>query len=141
MYEYRSFDPFGGWDDLFRGFERFMHELDRDVSSAGYAPARITEENDKFVLRVELPGVAESDVHVDFDKGVLTVSAERKPEDREGYSARRKERAALRFERSFALGDAVDPERIAAELKDGVLVVDIGKAATQRKKTIQVTAN
>lgn len=141
MYEYRTFDPFGGWDDLFRGFERFVQELDHDVSSAGYAPARITEENDKFVLRVELPGVAESDVRVEFDKGVLTVSAERKPEAKDGYSVRRKERAALRFERSFVLGDAADPEKIAAELKDGVLVVDIGKAATQRKRTIQVTSN
>jgi HSP20 family molecular chaperone IbpA len=147
MFEYRSLldrpftDPFG-WDDVFRGFDRILRDADRDIglASTGDAPARFDEETDKFVLRVEVPGVAEKDVHVDFQDGVLTVSAERQVTEPEGFTPRRRERGSQKFSRSYALGERADAEKTTAELKDGVLTVSIGKAAVAQKKSIAVKA-
>lgn len=147
MFEYRSVldrpftDPFG-WNDVFRGFDRILREADRDIGlgSTGYAPAKFEEENDKFVLRVEVPGVAEKDVHVDFHDGVLTISAERRVTEPEGFTARRKERGAQKFSRSYALGERADAEKTTADLKDGVLTVSIAKAPVAQKKSIAVKA-
>jgi HSP20 family protein len=140
MYIQSRFDPLG-WDQLFRGFDRFFQEFDRDYWNEASAKSALTEEDDHFALRVEVPGLSDKDVHVDFDAGVLTISAERKASVPEGYEARRRERPDLHVSRSFALGDAVDPEKITAEIKDGVLTVRIGKTAAQKKRSIQVTAH
>ena len=146
MFEYRSlFDRRApvGWEEVFRGFDQMLREFDRDLplTSFGSAPAEFTEEGDRFVLKVEIPGVADKDVHVDMNQGVLTVSAERAVEAPEGYTARRRERSDVRFSRSYALGDRVDPELTTAELKDGVLTVSLTKSKRAQKKSITVKAS
>ena len=147
MFEYRSlFDrPFSdafGWNDFFRTLDRAMEEAERDVGlgSTGYTPARFEDRGSEFVLSLEVPGVAEKDVRVDLHNGVLTLSAERTANAPEGYSVRRRERAAHRFSRSYVLGDKVDPEKTTADLKDGILTVKVGKANGTPKKTIAVTS-
>jgi len=146
MSEFRSlqtrpfYDPWGAWD-LFRGFDRLFQEFDRDegLRSFGYAPsARIEDEGDRFVLRVDVPGVNEKDIRVDMHDGVLTVSAHRSVTEPEKYEARRRERTDSSFARSYALGDKADPEKATAEIKDGVLTVSIAKAAGVQKRTISV---
>lgn len=129
-----------GWDELFRGFDRLFREADRDLplSSFGYAPSELSEEEKRFVLRVDVPGLTEKDVHVDFQDGALTVTAERSVEVPEGYAARRRERTPLKFSRSFVVGDQVDPEKTTAEIKDGVLTVSMEKSAAVLKKSIPV---
>lgn len=145
MFEYRgAFDrPYRdplGWEGLFRGFDQLFREFERDLplTSFGSVPAEITEEADRFVLKVEVPGIPEKDVHVELHDGVLTVFAERATEAPQGYTLRRRERPALRFSRSYALGDQVDAEKTTAELKDGVLTVGLGKSTKVQKKNIPV---
>lgn len=146
MSEFRSlqtrpyFDPWGAWD-LFRSFDRMFQDFDRNegLRSFGYAPsARIEDQGERFVLKVDVPGVNEKDVHVDLHDGVLTVSAHRSLTPPEKFEARRRERTDSSFARSYALGDKVDPEKTTAELKDGVLTVTIAKAAGAQKRTISV---
>ncbi len=132
-----------GLGDLFRGFDQFFREFDREtpLTSFGYAPAEFAEKDGQFVLRLEVPGLTEKDVRVDLNGGVLTVSAERSVAIPEGYEARRRERASTRFSRSFVLGSHVDPEKATARMKDGVLTVEVAKAASAQKKTIAVRAS
>ena len=148
MSEYRSllsrpyFDPFGAWD-VFRTFDRFFQEFDRDegLRSFGFAPsARFEDQGERLVLRLDVPGVEEKDVHVDLHEGVLTVSAERKLSSPERYEARRRERSDASFSRSYVLGDKVDPEKTSAELKDGVLTVTLAKSPGAQKRTIAIKA-
>ena len=146
MFEYRSlFDRRAplGWEELFRGFDQVFREFDADLplTSFGSAPAEFTEEDERFVLKVEVPGVPEKHVHVDLNQGVLTVSAERTLEAPAGYTARRRERSDVRFSRSYALGDRVDPELTTAELKDGMLTVSLAKSKKAQKKSITVKAS
>jgi len=146
MFEYRSLfdrrDPLG-WEEFFRGFDQVFREFDRDLplTSFGAAPAEFSEEEGRFVLKVEVPGVAEKDIHVDLHQGVLTVSAERTVEGPAGYTPRRRERSDVRFSRSYALGDRVDPELTSAEVKDGVLTVSLAKSTRAQKKSITVKAS
>jgi HSP20 family protein len=145
MFEYRGFldrparDTLG-LDDVLRGFDQLFREFDRDVplTSFGTVPAQLSEEDDRFVLKAEVPGISDKDVHVDLHDGALTITAERPVEVPAGYTARRRERSALKFSRTYILGDRVDPEKTTAEIKDGVLTVSLGKAANQKKKSIAV---
>ena len=134
------YDPWGYWD-IFRSFDRLFQDFDRDdgLRSFGYAPsARIEDEGERYVLRVDVPGVEDKDVHVDLQDGVLTVSAHRTVSVPEKFEALRRERTDSSFSRSYVLGDKVDPEKTAAELKDGVLTVSIAKAPGVQKRTISV---
>ena len=147
MSEFRSlqtrpyFDPWGGAWDLFRSFDRIFQDLDRNegLRSFGSAPsARMEDQGERFVLKVDVPGVNEKDIQVDLHDGVLTVSAHRSLTPPEKFDARRRERGDSSFARSYALGDKVDPEKTTAEVKDGVLTVSIAKAVGAQKKTISV---
>jgi HSP20 family protein len=149
MADYRSlqsrpfFDPWGAWD-VFRNFDRFFQDFDADegLRSFGYAPsARLEDEGERFVLRVDMPGVNDKDVQVDLHDGVLTVSAHRAVEAPQRFEARRRERADSRFSRSYVLGNKIDPEKTTAELKDGVLTIGVAKAPGAQKKTISIKAS
>ena len=75
----------------------------------------LVETDDHFVLKADLPGLTEDDVHIDVEDDVLTVSGERKAEHedkREGYV--RVERSYGAFRRSLTLPEGVDPEAVSA---------------------------
>ncbi|HEX3593983.1 MAG TPA: Hsp20/alpha crystallin family protein, partial [Polyangiaceae bacterium] len=146
MFEYNrgllerpSRDAFG-WEGVFRGFDQLFRELEGQptLTSFGSVPAEVTEENERFLVKLEVPGLADKDIHIELHEGVLTISAERAVEVPAGYKAMRRERSALRFSRSYAFGDHVDTEKTTAELKDGVLTIGLGKSQKVQKKSIPV---
>jgi HSP20 family protein len=101
----------------------------------------LVETDDHFVLKADLPGLSEDDVHIDVEDDVLTVSGERKAEHedkREGYV--RVERAYGTFRRSLTLPEGVDPDAVSASFDKGVLEVRIPKPEQRkpRKVAIQV---
>jgi HSP20 family protein len=101
----------------------------------------LVETEDHFVLRADLPGVAEGDVDLSLEDRVLTVSGERKAEHEErGEGFYRLERAAGSFSRSLTLPEGVDGDAISAHFDKGVLEVRIPKPEERkpRKVAIQV---
>jgi HSP20 family protein len=114
--------------------------LFRAGESVGWTPAcDIYEDEEGVSLRFELAGVDPKDVDVRFENGVLTVKGERKLEredKRENYH--RVERSYGTFTRSFSLPGTLDPERIKAETKHGVLTIVLPKKAEARPRAIQV---
>ena len=138
MFIQRRIDPFFR-DPWFRGFDQLFSEPERSYR----APMRseVTEEDEYFALRVELPGFTEKDVRVAFDGGVLTISAETKPDSKEGEpSAPAKARPERRLTKSFEVGEAVDPEKITAEMHAGVLTVKLPKHSRTKARQIEVRA-
>ncbi len=94
------------------------------------------------MLRADLPGVGESDVKIELQDDVLTISGERKAEHeerKEGYY--RIERASGSFARTMTLPEGVDPSAIKASFDKGVLEVQIPKPTARKphKVTINVT--
>ena len=91
------------------------------------------ETGDSFVVLMELPGIDEDDVEVAVDGDRLVVKGERRPR----LPARpdrfhRMERSHGPFARSFALTQAVDPDDVSAQFRDGLLRIELGKARARR---------
>ena len=88
---------------------------------------------------MDLPGVKADHLEIDLENQTLTVKAQRETNLPEGYASRRRESpAAGRFERSFTLGNAVDADKIAARLEDGVLMVTLPKNDKSLPRRIEV---
>ncbi|MEE8527576.1 MAG: Hsp20/alpha crystallin family protein [Gammaproteobacteria bacterium] len=113
---------------------------DSRTSVSDWVPAvDIKEEQGRFVLRVDVPGVEAEDTEVTMENDVLTVRGERQIENRErkdGY--RRVERVGGRFYRRFTLPDTADSDAITARSQNGVLEVVIPKQPQLQPRRISV---
>jgi len=102
-------------------------------------PMDLVETDDQFVLRADLPGLAEGDVNIEVEDKVLTVSGERKAEHEtteEGYH--RVERAFGSFARSLTLPDGVDADAVTASFDRGVLEIRIPKPEQRKPRKISI---
>ena len=90
-----------------------------------------------FVLKADVPGVAESDIDIAVHNNILTISGTRNAEERkEGDSFALYERQYGSFSRSFSLPDTADGERVEAKLESGVLTLTIWKKAEAKPRKI-----
>jgi len=113
------------------------------VVTSRWTPAvDIKEEEDRFVIHADIPGVDPKDIEVTLEQGTLTIRGERKletsDEDKEkGY--KRVERVHGTFYRRFSLPDTADPEKVEATGRNGVLEVVIPKQPAVQPKRITVS--
>jgi HSP20 family protein len=99
----------------------------------------LVETEDHFVLRADLPGLAEGDVNIEVEDKVLTVSGERKAEHestKEGFH--RVERAFGSFSRSLTLPEGVDADAVTASFDRGVLEIRIPKPEQRKPRKISI---
>lgn len=110
------------------------------LSLKGWRPAvDIYEEEDRIVIKAELPGMEKKDIKVNVEDHILILEGERSEENevkKENYH--RNERAFGKFHRSFALPADIDPDKVNAEFKDGVLKVEIPRPEERKPKKITV---
>ena len=99
----------------------------------------ISETEQAYLIKAELPEVKKEDVKVTVEDGVLTLSGERRQEKEEkSKKYHRVERSYGSFLRSFALPESVDETGVKAEYKDGVLNLHLPKAEKAKPKAIEV---
>jgi HSP20 family protein len=106
-----------------------------------YIPAMdLVDTGEAFVLKADLPGLSESDVSIEVEDNVLTISGERKSEheDRKG-GYYRVERSYGSFRRALTLPEGVDPEAVKATFDKGVLEVTVPKPEQQAPRKVQIT--
>jgi HSP20 family protein len=102
---------------------------------SGFSPAvDVVEDDQKFELYADLPGVAQADLDIQVEKDTLTIKGERK-------LARKGERSVGAFSRSFTLPKHVDVEKISASLKDGVLTLTLPKRPEAQPRQIKVAVS
>jgi len=97
----------------------------------------VWETDSEWTLYGELPGVSPEDLEIRFENGELTVHGKVKPRQ-EGIRHIYGEYGVGDFYRSFAVGEQIDSERISAELKRGVLVLQLPKTESAKTRRIQV---
>jgi HSP20 family protein len=124
-------------------FDRFVNRLfDANAGTAAQRwmpPMDLMEADDHFVLRADLPGMAEDDVAIEVQDGTLTISGERSAEqEQEQRGWFRVERSFGRFSRSLSLPDGVDPDAVSAEFDRGVLTVRIPKPEQRKPRRIAI---
>jgi HSP20 family protein len=106
------------------------------VTARWPAPAAMWEEEGKFHVEIEFPGVKSEDVDITFEDNALRVKALRKPSEVERKYLHN-ERTYGEVARVVSLPDTVDPDSIEANLSDGVLHLTIAKRPeTQPKKIV-----
>lgn len=133
-------------DEVERMFRQFFgggSESRPAASTAGaWSPALdVEEDQEAFILHVELPGVKPDAVEVNLEENVLTVSSERSfYQDREADGFRRIERRFGRFHRAVRLPDRVDPEKVGARYENGLLTITVPKAEETKPRRIEITA-
>jgi HSP20 family protein len=104
------------------------------------APASDAKANEKaYAITMELPGVAEEDIHLTVEHGLVTVKGEKKTEREEkGDTWFFSERQYGSFQRSFRLPQDADEGAVEAALKDGVLTVTVPKQTPAESKAKRV---
>lgn len=98
----------------------------------------IYETGEAVVLLADMPGVNEQDVDITLEKNVLSITGYVQATEREGYSLAYSEYSEGDYERTFALSDEVDRNRIEATMKDGVLKLVLPKADEVKTRKIAV---
>lgn len=127
-------------DDMSHLMDRFFSPDLFSREDFGWVPSMdVVENNDSFLLNLELPGLGKDDVHITLADGLLTVDGERKNESEEkDGNFHRIERRYGKFRRSFQLPVAVKGDKIEATFKDGLLTINIPKAEVVKPKQIDV---
>jgi len=133
------------WQELENMNRQLSHLLDDSpLSTAGeagqWAPrVDIRETDDALLVQAELPGIEKKDVHLELKDGVLTLSGERRYEkDVKEENVHRVERAYGSFSRSFSLPTNVETDKVAANMKNGVLEIRLPKRESAKPKAIAI---
>lgn len=134
----------GNLQDEIRGvFDRFFSTDDTDqsnvVTSQWTPRVDIREEDKRFMILADIPGVEPKSIEVHMDKGILSLKGERKAESREQDGKfTRVERAHGTFYRRFALPDSADADAITASGSNGVLEISIPKKPETTPRRIAI---
>jgi HSP20 family protein len=153
MFEKRiSAFPFMGWQHPFTEMERISRQMDRLThalfgrSGLSLSPARvfpavnITEDNDQYYIRAELPGIKSDEIDLQVTGKNLSISGERKIRVHdENTKYHRREREAGKFSRVIELPGEINPDKVTAKMDNGMLTVIIAKSEVSRPKQIAVS--
>jgi len=119
----------GFWPSVYDPFRNLGSRIAEWIAPASEASSR----ENAYHISVELPGVAEDDIHLSVDDGVVTVKGEKRSEhEEEGESWYFSERQFGSFSRSFRLPPDADAGQIDAVLKDGVLNISVARKSPKK---------
>jgi HSP20 family protein len=145
--------PTSEWRSPFDELDRMRRELDRltgdftgsvyRLPTAGVFPlVNVTEDQNNYYVRAELPGVKTDALSISVTGETLTLSGERKlPEESEKASYHRREREAGSFSRVISLPTRLDVDKVKAHAADGVLTVVLPKAESAKPRQIAVKSS
>jgi HSP20 family protein len=144
---WKTVKPFADLLSLQNRINRLFGDTTRDIINRDigdretWNPATdILETQDEYVFKLDVPGLSKEDVNINFEKGVLTISGEKK-ENREikKDDYHRIESFSGKFSRSFTLPQNIDAEKISASIKDGLLELRVGKSEAKKPKSIPIS--
>jgi HSP20 family protein len=136
--------------DMFAELDRLQRDLThlfdqspsiRGLGRGGFPAVNVGSTDGSFEIYAFLPGIDPSKIDVDLDRGVLSLSGERKadlPKADERTTLHSNERFAGRFRRVISLPDDIDPNSVSAKYHDGVLHVSVTRREAAQPRRIQV---
>ena len=134
---FARYNPFFGW--LAAARQGGVEEGD---AQAWTPVANISETEDAYFIKAELPEVSKEDVKVTVNENVITISGERRKEaEQQDERVHRVESFYGNFSRSFRLPEDADIAAIQAESRNGVLKVRVPKSPAPKPKTVEVQVN
>ena len=107
----------------------------KPYQGSAYPKVNVYEYDDKVGIVAEIPGLDKSQLDVEVEDGVLTISGDKHGVwEEEGAKVIRRELKASSFKRSFQLGELLDGDNIKANFKDGVLSISVPKIEPEKPK-------
>jgi HSP20 family protein len=147
LIKWKNRDPYDPWSDIRTLQEEIndLFDIDRFPPISGLfdrsnSPSiDIVEGENDFTVACELPGLEQKDIDLSIVSNVLTIKGDKKNE-RETRNGKyyKKETWSGSFQRTLSLPSSVDPERVNAQLKDGILTVSLPKKEEAKPKQISV---
>lgn len=129
-------------DDFARVLNPRAAQPREHMSSRVWSPSvDVYEDSEVIVIRADLPGVNQSEIDIEMTGDTLTIRGERKFEDevhRDNYI--RVERQFGLFQRSFTIGIPIEPDKVKANYRNGILELTVPKAEATRPKKVLVSA-
>lgn len=98
----------------------------------------IVEQPDKYVVTADLPGVGEADLHVELEKGVLSIDAHPSVLPDQAWQPVHQEYRIGGYHREFNMSEAVDEEGISARMCEGVLEIHLPKSRRHQPRRISI---
>lgn len=140
------YTPRREFDSLRREMNRLLEDFypnrrtdSAESHSAVWSPrADLAENEDAFLLSLDLPGIDKDTLTITLDEGQLKISGARHFENEASGQFHRVERSYGNFFRAFRVGNAVNPERIDAAFENGVLTVTLPKVEERKPRRIEV---
>ncbi len=145
-----KWDPFKELEEVSNRLNRLFGRSENRAESnqsmltvADWSPSvDISETDDAYLIKGEIPGVKKEDVKVTVQDGMLTIQGERKMEKEEkNKKFHRVECSYGNFVRSFRMPDDADEEKVKAEFKDGMLNISLPKSEKTKKRSINVSVS
>jgi len=145
--------PAGDWTSSFEELDRMRRQMDllnrgltgglfREPVAGVFPLMNVTEDNDNYYIRAELPGIKTDDLDISVSGESLTISGERKiPAEDETATYHRRERDAGKFSRIISLPGQVDTGKVEARSADGILTVVLPKAEAAKPRQITIKAS
>lgn len=137
-----------GYADPFETLFAFQRALENRLSSdwlgtttaamGTYPPINVFQQGDDLVAIVELPGVNKGDLNIQAKETTIRIAGQKTIDYSENVSLHRRERLSGVFDRTLVVPMQIDPDRIQAEYKDGLLALFIPRAEKDKPRTIEV---
>ena len=135
--------PFADFDQLRREMLRILDagggSTFGDVGAGVFPPMNITQDDNNFYLRAEVPGISANELQISALRNRVSIAGKREIQpEHERVSYHRRERAEGSFNRSVTLPTEIDAEQVDAKYADGILTVTLPKAELAKPRQITV---
>jgi HSP20 family protein len=121
------------WEEM----DRVWNSLIREAQEAPRKPVvRIENQEDKVIVNAELPGFGAEDIDIQVKENLLTIQAFRLKEVKEGEET--EEEKTVVFEKSFVIPEDLEREGFDAEMKNGLLVLNLPRKAKPAPLAVKV---
>lgn len=137
-----QWDPFADLRQLQSQMNRMFDTGAQSSRDGGWPPVNMWLSDDSVVVTAEMPGVAQDDIDLTVRENTLIIAGKRNPpNDDEDAAWHRRERSQGEFSRSIRLPLRVDPDKVEARAKNGILEIEMGRPDAERPRKIKVKAS
>ena len=135
-------DPFDALLNLQRELEARMTSdwlQDMTTSRGPFPPINVFQQGDDILAIIELPGIDKNGLQIEAKGNTIRISGKKSVNYPERVSVHRRERMFGEFDRTLTLPVGVDPDRVKAEYRDGILALFLPRAESDKPRTIKIS--
>jgi HSP20 family protein len=135
-------DPFDALFNLQRALDGRLESdwLRNQTTSEGpFPPINVFQQGDDILAIIELPGVQKDSLQIQAKENTVRIAGKKSISYPVGVSVHRRERTFGEFDRTLSLPVRLDPDRIKAEYRDGILALHLPRSERDKPRTIQVS--